>query len=99
MSFQSAVDRKLERYERLALDIEENGYTVFNWPFEIGVRGTLNKRNSTLLETCYNLLKIRAHQRLKSSLSKIALLLASHRIYLARKSPDWVGGELISVDK
>ena len=30
---------------------------------------------------------IRAHQRLKSSLSKIALL-ASHR----RKSPDWVGG-------
>ena len=27
----AAVDRKLSRYERLALDLDERGYTVFNW--------------------------------------------------------------------
>ena len=97
-SFQSAMDRKMERYERLALDIKEKGYSVFNWPFEVGVRGFLNARNNVLLETCCNLFNIKAHQKLKSSLSRIALL-ASHRIFLARKSVDWTGGDLISVDK
>ena len=29
-SFQAAMDRKMERYELLALDIEEKGYSVFN---------------------------------------------------------------------
>ena len=42
-SFQAAMDRKMERYERLALDIEEKGYSVFNWPFEVGVSGCLRQ--------------------------------------------------------
>ena len=35
-SFQAAMDRKMDRYERLGLDIEEKGYHVYNWPFEVG---------------------------------------------------------------
>ena len=96
-SFQAAMDRKMDRYERLGLDIEEKGYHVYNWPFEVGVRGCLNKRNNVLLETCCNIFNIKAHQKLKSSLAKISLL-ASHRIFLARRSVEWTGGNYIQAD-
>ena len=76
-SFQAAVDRKLSRYERLALDLEEKGYTVFNWPLEVGVRGSLDKRNSVLLETICNI-NIKAYKKLKRDLSKIALVANKH---------------------
>ena len=48
----------------------------------MGVRGIVDKRNSALLESICNLFNIKAYQRLKSSLSKIA------RIFLARRSRD-----------
>ena len=91
------MDRKMDCYERLGLDIEEKGYHVYNWPFEVGVRGCLNKRNNVLLETCCNIFNIKAHQKLKSSLAKISLL-ASHRIFLARRSVEWTGGNYIQAD-
>ena len=95
-NFKAACDRKLARYERLALDIQEKGYSVANMPLEIGCRGVIDKRNALNLETICNLVGIKAQQRLKGALSRIALL-GSYRIYLARKSQEWSGGELISV--
>ena len=95
-SFKAACDRKLARYERLALDIEEKGYSVANMPLEIGCRGVIDKRSALVLETICNLVGIRALQKLKGALSRIALL-GSYRIFLARRSPEWSGGELISV--
>ena len=95
-SFRAALDRKTARYERLALDLEERGCVVSNMPLEIGCRGVIDKRNSLVLETICNLFNIRAHQRLKGALGRIALL-GSYRIYLARRSSEWNGGELISV--
>ena len=95
-AFKAALDRKTERYERLALDLEERGFIVSNMPLEIGCRGVIDKRNSLLLETICNMFGIRAHQRLKGALARIALL-GSYRIYLARKSSEWNGGELIKV--
>ena len=89
-------DRKLARYERLALDIEEKGYSVANMPLEIGCRGVIDKRSALVLETICNLVGIKALQKLKGALSRIALL-GSYRIFLARRSPEWSGGELISV--
>ena len=53
-------------------------------------------RNSLVLETISNLFNIRAYQRLKGALGRIALL-GSYRIYLARRSSEWNGGELITV--
>ena len=68
----------------------------FKMPLEVGCRGVIDKRNALTLETICNLVGIKAQQRLKGALSRIALL-GSYRIYLARKSPEWSGGELISV--
>ena len=65
-------------------------------PLEIGCRGVIDKRNALILETICNLVGIKAQQKLKGTLSRIALL-GSYRIFLARRSPEWSGGELISV--
>ena len=92
----AACDRKLAGYELLALDIKDNGYSVANMPLEVGCRGVIDKRNTLTLETICNLVGIKAQQRLKGALARIALL-GSYRIYLARRSPEWSGGELISV--
>ena len=95
-SFKSALDRKTARYERLALDLEERGFAVSNMPLEVGCRGVIDKRNLLVLETICNMFNIRAHQKLKGALGRIALL-GSYRIYLARRSSEWSGGELITV--
>ena len=59
-NFKAACDRKLAQYERLALDIKENGYSVANMPLEIGCRGVIDKRNALILETICNLVGIKA---------------------------------------
>ena len=56
----------------------------------------MDKRNATNIETIANLCGIRAIQRLKGSLCKIALL-GSYRIYLAKNSDCWNPGGLIEV--
>ena len=54
-NFKAAYERKTARYERLAGDLREMGYKASNIPFEIGCRGTLNARNSVVLETLCNI--------------------------------------------
>ena len=93
-SFKAAEERKTARYERLAGDLRDKGLTTFNLPLEIGCRGVINKRNHLVLETICNLVKIRGRKKLLASLGRIALL-GSYRIWLARHSQQWTGGELI----
>ena len=93
-SFQNALERKTARYERLAEDLRDKGYTTLNLPLEVGCRGVINARNHLVLETVCNLIKIRAFKKLLSSLGRIALL-GSYRIWLARNSQEWTGGDLI----
>ena len=93
-NFKAAFDRKTARYERLAGDLRDRGLTCLNLPLEIGCRGVINARNHVVLETLCNLLKIRARKRLLASLGRIALL-GSYRIWLARRSQEWSGGDLI----
>ena len=93
-SFQAALERKTARYERLAGDLRDLGYNTLNLPLEVGCRGVINSRNHLVLETLCNLIKIRAHKKLLGSLGRIALL-GSYRIWLARNSQEWTGGELI----
>ena len=59
-NFKAAYERKLTRYERLAGDLREKGFYTINLPLEIGCRGVLNARNSVVLETLCNALKIPA---------------------------------------
>ena len=82
--------------ERLAGDLREKGFYTINLPLEIGCMGVLNARNSVVLETLCNALKIPARQKLRGALGRIALL-GSYRIWLARHSPEWSGGSLIKV--
>ena len=93
-SFRAAEERKTARYERLAGDLRDKGLTTYNLPLEIGCRGVINKRNHLVLETICNLVKIRGRKKLSASLGRIALL-GSYRIWLARHSQQWTGGELI----
>ena len=64
----------------------------------MGERGTIDKRNAANIETISNLCGIKAIQKLKRALSKIALL-GSYRVYIARKSQDWNPGSLIEVSE
>ena len=93
-SFQAALERKTARYERLAGYLRDLGYNTLNLPLEVGCRGVIHTRNHLVLETLFNLIKIRAHKKLLGSLGRIALL-GSYRIWLARHSQEWTGGELI----
>ena len=95
-SFQAALERKTARYERLAGDLREGGYNTLNLPLEIGCRGVINARNSLVMETICNIIKIPSKQKLKGALGRIALQ-GSYRIWLARRSQEWSGGELIRV--
>ena len=82
------------RYERLCEDLRDKGYNTMNLPFEVGCRGVINARNHLVLEDICNLVRIRARKKLIGSLGRIALL-GSYRIWLARYSQEWSGGELI----
>ena len=94
-AFEAARLRKVDRYERIAQDIEEKGFNVLNCPLEIGCRGVISARNRGVLATVASLGKIKDVKNLTRTIGKIALL-GSHRIWLARKSQTFVGGNFIS---
>ena len=45
----AALQRKTERYEDLANEIQGNGFKCSNIPLEIGTRGIVNARNRAVL--------------------------------------------------
>ena len=94
-SFKAALDRKTIRYCRLALDCKNLGYTAHNTPLEIGARGVITARNHAVLAMVASMCGIRNLKTFRRTLGKIALV-ASYRIYLARNSPDWSSGKLVS---
>ena len=91
---EAARKRKVERYERLELDIKEKGLIVDNCPLEVGARGVITARNSGVLAMICNMFKIRDFKKFRSTLGKIALL-GSHRVWVSRKSQTFVGGNFI----
>ena len=92
--FKAAFDRKTDRYERLALDLEELGFTALNMPLEIGSRGVVTARNHMVLASVASMCGIRDLKVLRRTLGKISLV-ASHRIYLARASREWTSGDFV----
>ena len=94
-SFKAALDRKTLRNCRLALDCEGLGFTSYNTPLEIGAIGVITARNHAVLAMVAGMTGIRNVKTLRRTLGKIALL-ASHRIYLARNSPEWSSGKLVT---
>ena len=92
--FEEARKRKVDRYERLALDIEQKGLSVWNCPLEVGCRGVISARNSGVLASLASMCKIKDFKNFRRTLGKIALL-GSHRIWISRKSQTFVGGSFI----
>jgi hypothetical protein len=90
-SFKDALDRKYKRYERLTEDLKSHG----NMPLEIGCRGVVDSQNSGVLAAVCLMVGIRGFKKLQGALARMALL-ASYRIWLARRSQEWSSGELIS---
>ena len=93
-NFENARQRKVDRYEKLALDIKQKGFSVWNCPLEVGCRGVISSRNCGVLATLANMSKIKDFKNFRRTLGKIALL-GSHRILIARKSQTFVGGSFI----
>ena len=89
-----ARKRKVERYERLELDIKEKWLAVDYCPLELEARGVINARNSGVPTMLTKMFKFRNFKKFRSTLGKIALL-GSHRVWLSRKSQTFVGGNFI----
>ena len=83
-----ARKRKVDRYERLAMDIEEN------CPLEVGWRGLISARNCGVLATLATMRKGKDFKDFRLTPGKIALL-GSHRIWTSRKSQTFVGGSFM----
>ena len=85
----SANARKTRRYIDLTSDLNKNGWSAENIPFEIGSRGHINKRNKTSIESTMKNHKISIHKKLfLQSISKISLL-CSFAIFQAHCQPSW----------
>ena len=93
-SFKDALDRKYKRYERLTEDLKSHG----NMPLEIGCRGVVDSRNSSVLAAVCLMVGIRGFKKVQGALSKMAML-GSYRIWLARRSQEWSSEELISSEQ
>ena len=92
--FEAARDRKVQRYERLTLEIKEKGCTVLNCPLEIRCRGVINARNRGVMAKIAGMANIKDVKNLRRTVGKIALL-GSHRIWVGRNSQTFVGGKFI----
>ena len=90
----AANTRKRARYEFLASDIKDAGFSCMNLPFEIGSRGhvTLSNKN-TLFQICH-VACVKKIQQVIRNCSKLVLL-GSYIIYNARNNQDWTGQEYL----
>ena len=74
-------------------DLIQAGFDARNRPLEIGCRGV---RNAANLEYICNQVWIGAIKKLEGAFGRIGLI-GSYRIWLARKSKNLSGGELIKL--
>ncbi len=86
----STHERKVNRYQHLISDIENNNYTVHYYPLEIGSRGYISPDNVNRLKSY-----IRFHVKdtkltaIKNNISKIALV-CSFIIFHSKFEKDWI---------
>ena len=80
---------KLNKYQSLTSDIENNGFTVKYFPIEIGSRGYINKDNDAKLKTIHREFSLPGpFKRFQISLSKLSIV-SSFVIFHAKSEPTW----------
>ena len=78
----------------LATDIEDNGYSCKNYPFEVGFRGHLTPDNRSRLSLLHKLCSPSVtFSKFCQNTAKTSLL-CSYAIFLSRNDP-WTGAEFI----
>ena len=93
-SFKAARKRKVDRYEKIALDIQKKGFNMPNCPLEVGCKGV---KYATSRATIASMGKIKDVEQFSCTLDKIALVpLGSHPLWGSRKSQTVVHGNFIS---
>ena len=93
-NLEAANSRKYSRYTGLASDIEDNGYSCKNIPFEVGSRGHLTPDNRSRLSILHKLCSPSVKfSRFCQNITKTSLL-CSYSIYLSRNDP-WTGAEFL----
>ena len=63
-------------------------------PLEVGARGYINPQNMAVLASIASVCMVRNYRKLFKTVSKISLV-ASYKIWLARRSNDWAPGQFI----
>ena len=93
-NIESANNRKYNRYTGLATDIEDNGFSCKNIPFEVGSRGQLTPDNRSRISILHKLCAPKVKfSKFCQNICKTSLL-CSYAIYLSRNDP-WTGAELL----
>ena len=93
-NLEAANRRKQSRYSGLATDIEDNGYSCKNYPFEVGSRGHLTPDNRSRLSLLHKLCSPSVtFSKFCQNIAKTSLL-CSYAIFLSRNDP-WTGAEFI----
>ncbi len=89
--------RKQEKYEKLVMDIENLGYKVQYYAFEIGSRGYLSNDNIARIKSILRKYgKKSKFSSFKSTLVKISLI-SSFVIYHSKFEENWVRPALVSI--
>ncbi len=87
----SANDRKQTKYQQLVNDIENEGFSVTFYAFEISSRGLITPENSKRLKnlmSCYTILNVKQCNSLKRSLQKIAIV-CSYITFYSKYDNQW----------
>ncbi len=90
----STHERKLNRYSHITIDIEEAGYTVNYYAFEIGSRGYASPENVQRIK-CFVKRHAKEHKikTVKDNISKLALL-CSFVIFHSKFEEQWIQPKL-----
>ena len=91
--FETRIDQaheiKQNKYDRLIVDLKDQGYQVVYEAFEVGSRGQITKKNKERLKSIYELSKTsHSFPTFMKNISVISVL-GSFVIFTARKEKEW----------
>ena len=90
--------RKVQRYETLIFDLENSGYNVSYYAFEIGSRGFISKENLARLKSVFHKFsKSKNHNEIRKCIMKISLL-CSFVIYHSKFDEHWIQPAYVKFD-
>ena len=98
--FETNIDNthklKVDRYQDLICDIEDAGYNVEYFPFELGSRGFISKDNEARLKQLLRKTSNAKYNQVKQTLCKIVII-SSYVIFHSKYEDSWMNPAYVSV--